>query len=204
MFRYVLAAFSLIASAAAHAEIIDFEELNPGPTTGFSTGDYRFSTEGTMYIQTSSGSNALFAPVIFAPPFASRATLSRIDGKAFDLLSLDFFAGDSNGLGVPVGISAVRADGTAFSASFDTPDFGTGAAIPSTRVFIDLGSHFFGIVSASWMNGAEWHQIDNLSVRMSGNNTVPEPASWALMIAGFGLSGFAVRRRRNASASTAF
>ena len=30
----------------------------------------------------------------------------------------------------------------------------------------------------------------------SGGGTVPEPASWAMMVAGFGLVGFATRRRR--------
>lgn len=35
-----------------------------------------------------------------------------------------------------------------------------------------------------------------LSVTPGGAGPVPEPASWALMIAGFGLAGAAVRRRR--------
>ena len=33
--------------------------------------------------------------------------------------------------------------------------------------------------------------LDNISV----STAVPEPASWALMVAGFGLVGFAYRRR---------
>ena len=39
------------------------------------------------------------------------------------------------------------------------------------------------------------------SLPMSG--TVPEPASWALLIAGFGLTGAALRRRRFATVSVA-
>ena len=35
----------------------------------------------------------------------------------------------------------------------------------------------------------------------AGNGTVPEPASWALMIAGFGLVGASLRRRRKAAAA---
>ncbi|MGZ6020926.1 MAG: PEPxxWA-CTERM sorting domain-containing protein, partial [Phenylobacterium sp.] len=36
--------------------------------------------------------------------------------------------------------------------------------------------------------------LDNISV--NGGGAVPEPASWALMIGGFGLAGAALRRRR--------
>ncbi|HEX3366887.1 PEPxxWA-CTERM sorting domain-containing protein [Phenylobacterium sp.] len=41
--------------------------------------------------------------------------------------------------------------------------------------------------------------LDNVSVDVTGG--VPEPASWALMIAGFGLAGAALRRRRSAVAA---
>lgn len=40
-------------------------------------------------------------------------------------------------------------------------------------------------------------EIDNFSISTSA---VPEPATWAMMIAGFGLAGAAIRRRRNAFA----
>ena len=38
--------------------------------------------------------------------------------------------------------------------------------------------------------------FDNYSVTISAVNAVPEPASWALMIAGFGLAGGVLRTRR--------
>lgn len=43
--------------------------------------------------------------------------------------------------------------------------------------------------------GSDGFESDNHTI---GNN-VPEPATWALMISGFGLVGFAARRRREAS-----
>jgi hypothetical protein len=44
-------------------------------------------------------------------------------------------------------------------------------------------------------NGSGNHlAIDNVSV----NGAVPEPASWALMVGGFGLAGMAMRQRRTA------
>jgi hypothetical protein len=38
--------------------------------------------------------------------------------------------------------------------------------------------------------------FDAIAIRGAGGGAVPEPASWALMIAGFGLSGAVLRRRR--------
>ncbi|MGZ6017308.1 MAG: PEPxxWA-CTERM sorting domain-containing protein [Phenylobacterium sp.] len=41
--------------------------------------------------------------------------------------------------------------------------------------------------------------IDDISIQGQAVAGVPEPASWALMIAGFGLAGAAIRRRRGLS-----
>jgi hypothetical protein len=53
------------------------------------------------------------------------------------------------------------------------------------RAFIDVGS-----------NDNVGPLIDNFSFSIVTPAAVPEPAAWALMIAGFGLSGAALRRRR--------
>jgi hypothetical protein len=63
---------------------------------------------------------------------------------------------------------------------------------------ITLGAAFKNIVEFEW-TGSD--QIDNLVVsdeRFTGG--VPEPASWALMIAGFGMAGAMMRRRRRLAA----
>ncbi|MGZ3376624.1 MAG: PEPxxWA-CTERM sorting domain-containing protein, partial [Phenylobacterium sp.] len=38
--------------------------------------------------------------------------------------------------------------------------------------------------------------LENFAFSVAGGGAVPEPASWALMIGGFGLAGAALRRRR--------
>jgi hypothetical protein len=43
--------------------------------------------------------------------------------------------------------------------------------------------------------------IDNLAISRIPTGGVPEPASWALVILGFGLAGATMRRRRTAIAA---
>jgi hypothetical protein len=58
------------------------------------------------------------------------------------------------------------------------------------KVWGTAGETFSGITLSTDMNSFE---IDNLAV-----HGVPEPASWAMMIVGFGAIGFAMRRRNQA------
>jgi hypothetical protein len=73
-------------------------------------------------------------------------------------------------------------------------------ALPGTNGLFTVtgtaGEKFTGITLSSAQNSFE---IDNVAV-----GAVPEPASWALMIVGFGLAGGMVRaKRRNPAAATA-
>ncbi len=47
-------------------------------------------------------------------------------------------------------------------------------------------------------DSADGYRLDSISVA-----AVPEPATWALMISGFGLAGASLRRRRAAGATAA-
>ena len=53
------------------------------------------------------------------------------------------------------------------------------------------------VLSFSFYNQPAWYTLDNVVVQLaSGTATVPDAPEWALFIAGFGLSGAALRRRR--------
>lgn len=56
-------------------------------------------------------------------------------------------------------------------------------------IMADLSMVF---INVDW-NAGNFVRLDN--VLMFSNNAVPEPASWALMIGGFGLAGASLRRR---------
>lgn len=180
---------SLAAAVPASAATIDFEDRGVGFSISQTFGAYRISSNASYWINTTSGTKALQgaqqAPV----------TLARTDGAAFTFASADFFAGDSNGLGVPITFNFTRADGSTGSYILQTPEFGPGAAIPSTRFAADFGNNLAGITRVSWSNGAEFHQIDNLVVNAAAP-AVPEPATWALFILGFAAVGGAMRTRK--------
>ncbi len=115
--------------------------------------------------------------------------------------------------GSPSGTATYTAAGaiTAFSFDWGTPDSyntlvfrnGNGAAIAtytgSGPAF--TGSYTFAagtnIRTVDFSSSSKAFEIDNVSVTAP----VPEPATWGLMLAGFGLVGFAARRRRTAVAA---
>jgi hypothetical protein len=71
-------------------------------------------------------------------------------------------------------------------------------ALINSAVFTSFG----GTQHASYTTGGGFHfALDNLAINEGASNpgssgAVPEPASWAMLVAGFGLAGGALRRRR--------
>ena len=89
-------------------------------------------------------------------------------------------------------LSFTLSDGSVFNASFpaqrgNTGFFGFTSATPITSISVNNQS-----------GGANVFDVVSFSVGAAG--VVPEPESWALLIAGFGLTGAAMRRRRSAVA----
>jgi hypothetical protein len=75
----------------------------------------------------------------------------------------------------------------------------------------NAGAHVLGFstgAGSGWNGGTFAGAVDNFSFAFGGNSqtynfevaAVPEPATWAMMIAGFGLAGAALRRRRTSTA----
>ena len=61
----------------------------------------------------------------------------------------------------------------------------------------DAGEVFSKVVFNSGANG-QFSSVRQFDMTLAPANAVPEPATWALMISGFGLVGSALRRRRTA------
>ncbi|WP_426162889.1 PEPxxWA-CTERM sorting domain-containing protein [Sandarakinorhabdus sp. DWP1-3-1] len=91
------------------------------------------------------------------------------------------------------------------SGGFNSVDFG-GITLLSSVASGVYASYSFNVtvganstLSFSFQNDPSFYVLDNVVVDFGG--AVPEPASWAMLIAGFGLTGAAMRRRRVARAA---
>jgi hypothetical protein len=123
--------------------------------------------------------------------------LSTVIGKTYTVS----FAYSRNAAGAPDPATAdVSAGGNVFhvSAANDPNLFGTGGHMlwqTGSFSFTGTGHDTIQLMATVPGNGGVF--FDNVSV----TGGVPEPATWALMIGGFGLAGGALRRRRVASAA---
>ncbi|HVK43186.1 MAG TPA: PEPxxWA-CTERM sorting domain-containing protein [Phenylobacterium sp.] len=115
-------------------------------------------------------------------------TIARLDGGLFSLDSLDF--GDVYNVGSPETISFSFFDGVRTTVREVVLDRAKGME----TVSLGLGS--LQSFSFHLVHGTASIQFDNLTVGEPVTSAVPEPATWAMMILGFGAVGTAVRTRR--------
>jgi hypothetical protein len=192
-----------VSAVPASAAVIDFNGLHNNNTTSYTyvTGPYH--EDGyTLNAALCQGSkkDGCFASVqgfksidkpgaaLFTQYESQKVTITKDDGGLFTLSSLDFAEYWENGgyqpFSINVAFSWVLANGTLGSEnrSFSTD----GIYVPTTFTFNNgaLKSFSFTPVGAV--------QFDNIVVNAAA--AVPEPATWAMMIAGFGLVGGAMRR----------
>jgi len=107
--------------------------------------------------------------------------------------SISIYYDDSNGAG---GVSTPRSfiiNGVVYNV-VDDPGSAPG-------VFTLSGLGFLGdTFTVTAVRNNSWVFLSEVSFASKGTGVVPEPASWALMLGGFGLVGGAMRSRRRTSA----
>ena len=82
---------------------------------------------------------------------------------------------------------------------FTPVDGGSGASTTG----LSTGSSSVWLVSAAFNQNNDGFKLSGLKVVTPSTPAVPEPATWALMIVGFGAVGISMRRRNAAAAATA-
>lgn len=120
--------------------------------------------------------------------------ISSEDSPLFTFDALDYWAFNSNGQGSQTLLVNGWRDGVLLgSDSFELANNGgvswtlfgatelAGKKLDKLTIGLDAGNFY-------------WQGVDN--VRLTAVSAIPEPATWAMMITGFGMAGAMLRRRR--------
>jgi hypothetical protein len=161
-------AVSAVPAAAVETVAVNFTAPTGGQSAGLWSGIVRLRVEGTGFSNGSAINDAFYN-------VASQSLNTGYYALGFGTAPLAGFTPSNNIQNFLVG--AVPA----FAASnIYTFQINTGTAVPSTL--------YFGVTDGQYSDNGGGFRVTI--------SNVPEPASWALLIAGFGLTGAAMRRRR--------
>ncbi|MEW5684848.1 MAG: PEPxxWA-CTERM sorting domain-containing protein [Pseudomonadota bacterium] len=181
------------ASSASASTVINFNEYiytTPGPY-----GEKSYTSLTTQGFKITNSFNTLFirqANHIYNPdpgganlyiPFGGTTKFERVDGALFTLDSLEFADGSNDG------------STTSFQLTF-FDGLKTGTRTLTYDRLKGFQTADLNLQKIQWFSLNTQTQIDDITVSVPAVGGVPEPATWALMIMGFGAAGATLRRRR--------
>jgi hypothetical protein len=170
------------AGSALSAELVTNGGFEAGDFSGWTQGGNTASTVVTPLAPHSGSFNASLGP------FATAGTLSQdLNTVAGQQYMISFWLRNSFG-DVGNHFTAVFGGNQLFNLS-DSPTF---AYAPFS--FVATANASLSTLLLDFRNDTSFWYLDDVSA-VALTPAVPEPASWAMMISGFGLVGFAMRRR---------
>lgn len=186
-----LAALAQGFALPSAAAVVDFESLAHADDLITDAGwtyiekGFQFDNLSTFAFATWGNQSLFFngSTALMNDNDAGLTRLSQVGNGAFALYSVDLSVTYPNLTedGVDVSFTGIRNDSSTVTQTFHVLD-----GAPQTFSF----AGFTNLASVRWTNTASYHQFDNINVA-----AVPEPETYALMLAGLGLIGFAARRR---------
>ena len=189
MNKLALAAVLLAVSAPANAVNLvsngSFETGNFSSWTQFGNTGFSSVVAGTFGGQnpTDGTRQAAFGPIGSTGGISQ--TIATTPGKAYAItFDLGHLGGTPNSFSGSFGA-------TTFGSLLNAAGFGYG---PNTFNIVASGSST--VLAFTFRQDPSYYVLDNVGVGF-----VPEPASWMMLIAGFGLVGAAMRRRKGAVAA---
>lgn len=203
-FTAATAFLTLAAPAMAADFVYDFESL-PNGTSFVDLG----ALTGAQNTEILIGGEVRTPGVDTSAGFVPRSDSKVYVGTAIDFVLTDPDCCSWEGVGAYLtGSAAITA--TAFAWDYNIADYvqfgpaqstaGSTLATPNVRFEFGTFTHLLpaDIVKIEFRS-TELFALDD--IYYGGTAGIPEPASWALLIAGFGLTGAAMRRRRGQPAN---
>ena len=180
--------------AAGQTILVDFNGALPAGYT--LTGDYAYANNSSKAAAEPLGDTTRY--LYTSPTIGAKTGIATL--STLSLSNVSFYWGSIDDYNA---VDVLGANGTVlFSlAGKDLPpaNGNQGAPVTNERVFFTAGAN-------EVITGLRFHatgiayEIDDVAGTLAsdGNpSTVPEPATWALMIGGFGMVGLGARRRRS-------
>lgn len=217
MIKFAAAAAALFVAAPASAvTVLDFNGARaPNGGTGYVYGPYQekgftltaarcSSPANTCFVTTGTTIRSLdrVGAALMNYLSTSSTTLTAANGGAFRLLGLDVAGMYGYVPSLGVNFTFNFADGTTETRQLSLADTPGQSLTVHSLDFSALAP----LSSFSWTPGAGttgFLQFDNIRLDAVAAGAVPEPASWALMMLGFGAIGGALRTRRRPALTAA-
>ncbi len=190
-YTLIAAAAAIATGQAAQAAVFDFtftDTISSASTPGINVGDtftvHLFADNGG-----SSAANQTWNLADLQGFTIHAGTYSASYSTVFESPATGNFQTDAAGV-----VTSVQFFGTSNSSN-NTDNFGSWTAdtVFGDASFLDYLGRGNTIAASTFTNADQW------TVGLAG--TVPEPASWALMLIGFGAAGSALRGRRGLAAA---
>lgn len=177
----ILVVAAALSSSAAYASIIDLSVLPIGYfSTPLTVGDYKFTplTDGTPAPAQIVKVNGVFGVNGTNSNYGDNLKLTRTDGKEFTLISVDIGR-----------VASYYANGAEVNTATGYVNLNNVAGPTLKTITFDSS---FANVKFVQLNSQNGPYFSNINVE----SAVPEPTTYATLLAGLGLMGFMVRRRR--------
>jgi len=209
---YVAAvALAMAAPASAAIVTLDFEGIGNGnPVGNFYAPDYIFSPATLASVDSESGGSGNFAnePSPNTIMFFEDANSAILDVTSGFTTGFSFFYTSSTAAVINV-YDGLGGTGNILASLNLVAQYNDNCVGDPSGLFCNwtaIGVAFAGTAFSIDFGGtANQTGYDNITFGSDkpGGGVVPEPATWAMMITGFGLVGFAARRRRRVAFSAA-